>query len=341
MDGQSCPPNSEYYTVCGLGQYTEFNHLLGYYTCIDCPVGTYSSIMDAASCLPCPAGYYCHGGTPKKYPKVVASDKGEDCPIGYYCEEGTTTPTPCPRGTYRSETNGASSADCLNCPAGSYNRFTGQQECKECGPDATSLDGAFTCSCRGRFRAFQYSDTSCRCEPGTRFIDDFGDERSEESSPHNCEPIVLTRCEGEQVRTLDGRCVNKYDCTSACNGGEGVRADETGECECQTQASLDSYCDDNCRFFAEGSTMPTATDSQSQIYLDVKDPASGAVTSTQTFDIASSFNFIGKLVCEVNTDKSCAVRHCQHEADGKVFGSYNPSSKLHTAAQAARLLQSQ
>ena len=79
--------------------------------------------------------------------------------------------------------------------------------------------------------------------------------------------------------------------------------------------------------------MPTATDSESVIYLDVLDPSSGAVTSTQTVDIAANFNFFGKLVCEVNTDKSCAVRHCQHEADGKVYGSYGPSSKLHAYAQ--------
>ena len=84
--------------------------------------------------------------------------------------------------------------------------------------------------------------------------------------------------------------------------------------------------------------MPTATDSESVIYINVVDQASGAVTSTQTYDIAVDFNFIGKLVCEVNTDKSCAVRHCQHEADGKVYGSYGPSNKLHTKAQSKRLL---
>ena len=132
--------------------------------------------------------------------------------------------------------------------------------------------------------------------------------------------------------------MDKYDCSSACNGGEGVRADETGECECRAQPSLDEYCDDSCRFFAEPSTMPTATDSESVIYINVVDQASGAVTSTQTYDIAVDFNFIGKLVCEVNTDKSCAVRHCQHEADGKVYGSYGPSNKLHTKAQSKRLL---
>ena len=79
--------------------------------------------------------------------------------------------------------------------------------------------------------------------------------------------------------------------------------------------------------------MPTATDSESVIYLDVVDPVTGIVTSSQTYDIANDFTFIGKLVCEVNTDKSCAVRHCQHEADGKVYGSYSPSNKLHTQAQ--------
>ncbi len=62
------------------------------------------------------------------------------------------------------------------------------------------------------------------------------------------------------------------------------------------------------------------------------------MTGQQTYDIAADFNFIGKLVCEVNTDKSCALRHCQHEATGKVFGSYGPSSRLSTAAQATRIL---
>ena len=218
--------------MCGRGRYTQYNYGLGYFECYDCPAGTYSSVADSASCTSCPAGYYCHGATPVKYPKDIATDNGEECPIGYYCEEGTSAPTPCPQGTYRKIKNGASVSDCVKCPSGSYNRFTGQSECKECGTDAGSLEGAFTCTCNGRFRAFQYSDTSCRCEPGFQFIDDEGTERSEESSSHDCEPQVLRRCGDGDVRTLDGRCVNKYDCISACNGGEGVRAEETGECEC-------------------------------------------------------------------------------------------------------------
>ncbi len=239
VDGQICPANSEYFGVCGRGQYTDFSFATGQYVCFDCPAGTYSAVTNAASCSPCPAGYFCQGATPVKYPTDSAADKGVDCPPGYYCEEGTSAPTACPQGTYRKTTNGASVSDCVKCPSGSYNRFTGQSECKECGTDATSLEGAFTCSCKGRFRAFQYTDTSCRCEPKFRFIDDEGRERSEESSSHDCEPIVKKRCGESQVRTYDGRCMGKNDCSSACNGGEGVRADETGECECTARLSLD------------------------------------------------------------------------------------------------------
>ena len=58
--------------------------------------------------------------------------------------------------------------------------------------------------------------------------------------------------------------------------------------------------------------MPTATDSESVIYIEIKDPLTGLVTGTQSYNVANDFEFIGKLACEINIDKSCALRHIQH-----------------------------
>lgn len=89
-----------------------------------CDPGTYSSATranDSSTCLPCTAGFWC--------PDPATTVPNIPCPVGHYCLAGTGSvpagnssqyPTPCPSGTYRDETEGASPDDCHECPAGYY-----------------------------------------------------------------------------------------------------------------------------------------------------------------------------------------------------------------------------
>jgi hypothetical protein len=73
---------------------------------------------------------------------------------------------PCPTGQYNDKYGGASEADCLLCDENFYNDAIGQSGCKPCGAFATSIEGAETCTCVGKFRTFSTTDSSCRCKPG-------------------------------------------------------------------------------------------------------------------------------------------------------------------------------
>ena len=90
----------------------------------DCPAGTYSKAVGAASaatCKPCPAGYFCPVGSTDYLSNV--------CEAGYFCPEGSTNgqATACPTGTYSTVTGLKSSSECVVCPVGYY-----------CAPDAVT-----------------------------------------------------------------------------------------------------------------------------------------------------------------------------------------------------------
>mmetsp|Transcript_62220 Transcript_62220/g.85950 ORF Transcript_62220/g.85950 Transcript_62220/m.85950 type:complete len:213 (+) Transcript_62220:3802-4440(+) len=42
------------------------------------------------------------------------------CTIGHYCPPGSSVQVPCPKGTFRDNTQGMDTTDCGKCPAGTY-----------------------------------------------------------------------------------------------------------------------------------------------------------------------------------------------------------------------------
>ncbi|CBY12491.1 unnamed protein product [Oikopleura dioica] len=118
--GNYCPAGTGFPIPCPLGTYNDAepsNSGINYARfCKECPAGkacTTAGISDPA--LPnCSAGFNCIGGASE----LDQSDGvyGEICPIGSYCDDGTATP--CPIGTYGSESGLRSSSDCALCPQG-------------------------------------------------------------------------------------------------------------------------------------------------------------------------------------------------------------------------------
>lgn len=90
----------------------------GYY----CPIG-------AVKMLPCPAGFFrpTSGGIQKTDCQAcqpgylcTTGSEPEECPRGYYCSVMSTTATPCPRGTYSSQTRLTTATSCTDCPPGYF-----------------------------------------------------------------------------------------------------------------------------------------------------------------------------------------------------------------------------
>ncbi len=118
----ACDPG--YICPAGVAEYPSESLLcpVGYYCGLrtvdatPCPPGTYNPYKGAktsAECITTPAGKYSTRGS--EWPTG-------DCATGFYCPAGSirSTQTPCPVGTFRSKTNGASVSDCGPCPAGYF-----------------------------------------------------------------------------------------------------------------------------------------------------------------------------------------------------------------------------
>ena len=144
-DGTACVP-------CAPGT---FNSSVGNYTCLFCPVGSYSDAPGSVACTPCAAGTYndvvgndtctlCPAGSfaaalgatqctpcdPGNYNDIPGNYSCYQCEIGTYAAESNSTAcTPCAVGTYGDQT-GAST--CSPCSAGTYTNVTGQTGCLPC-----------------------------------------------------------------------------------------------------------------------------------------------------------------------------------------------------------------
>ena len=93
--GSYCPAGATAPTACNAGT---FNILAGQ--------------SASSSCLVCTGGYYC----------VSNCSSPVSCPPGFYCPAGSSSATenPCPVGTFKAASGGASSQSCDACPAGRY-----------------------------------------------------------------------------------------------------------------------------------------------------------------------------------------------------------------------------
>ena len=309
--GQVCPQQSSYYQSCGLGK-RRVSTSSGGYSCIDCEAGSYSDTFLNDVCKTCTAGYYCAGGTTKKYPASLTTDKGTICPAGYYCPEGSGSPQACPRGTYRANTGATSVDDCIRCPTNTFSANVGSTRCLGCGPDATSQEGSFTCTCVGKFRAFSPADSMCRCQPGYNFIksdgsvgDTFG------SSSFACQPISVARCGSTEVRTRSGECKGINDCPNCTSGGTRNRI--TGVCQCKGEDSLDKYCNANCR----STTQSISISGSNSIVIN---------GNTVSLKSETAYSYTGNVACNYPT-KGCNMRYCTYDTNG-LFGSFNPPTPL-------------
>ena len=163
--GYSCPQQ-------GLTEGKKFNCREGHYcpsgtkeeNQYPCLPGTYSgetNLQTVDDCLLCPERFYCVEGT------GVNLNPMQPCKPGYFCPKGTPVGNrnPCPPGTYSNSSSLASSAECQDCPPGSYCYGEGESS-----PSGICPPGYF-CPSKTRFPS-QYP-----CEKGT-FNPDYGKEKA-------------------------------------------------------------------------------------------------------------------------------------------------------------------
>lgn len=225
-----CPPGSNATSICDLGHMSVDHNVPRYdetESCRICPGGTYGDHPERLYCEPCPEGYYCPEGT--------AYATSNPCNSGYYCPANSSYPHPCPSGRYNKEERSTSVDECFNCPVNTYTNQNGQYACKPCGTSSwTKGDaGASICSCKGKYRAYHSSDGSCRCYSGYHYYDETGQNRTDDNSDQDCQPIVNERCTAGQIRRVNTReCVypEAVDCNGVClpQGSDGTLDSNTG-----------------------------------------------------------------------------------------------------------------
>ena len=309
--GYYCPPGSYEPQECPWGTVPVENSLriLKSDSCAQCPGGTYSYEF---KCLDCDPGFVCVVGASKAQPQTLESDGGYPCPPGYYCPIGSSAGSPCPVGFYYSDKGAVKLEDCKPCGAGYYNDLEGQGGCYRCGPNADSVSGSTTCTCKGKKRSYMKRDATCRCEPGYSFYK-AGVTPSEEDSAEDCVPTVLPICAKDQFRSQSGLCVSKTDCSKECQGGKGERS-PLGICTCYNTASIDDVCDETCR----ASTPSVKLTSSGN--FEVTDPTTGTTTN---YDFQSSVGYTGKAYCF--SGYNCVVKTTQLSAGGNFESDYQPT----------------
>jgi hypothetical protein len=276
-----CPSGSSFPALCPSGSYARD------YECVACPAGFYSNPSSSGVCLPCSPGFVCLGASTRADPYNVAVEKGFPCPKGYYCPEGSFNATACPEGTYNNAVGAGALERCLSCPSGHYTDKLGQSKCKPCGPNATAKEGSTTCTCVGKYRAYQKYDGSCRCISTYEFRTNFKEYR-EADSEEDCFPIVYPRCNLGYDWDVNGDCAADDDCEAECAGLSGVKISGVGLCQCDAVGLVDDICDSACR--AEKPSVMLRSDGT---YL-VKNPYTNL---TQEVDMTVGYGYHSSVSC--------------------------------------------
>jgi hypothetical protein len=142
-------------TMCSAGYYQPF---AGKYSCIACPINTFSQAVQATSDLTCQA---CPRGTVA--PSRSASSSacvGVVCPSGYH---GANCAQLCPSGSY-------CDGDIHPCPSGTFSNLEGSSSCEACAPGrySTSIGATEEATCRacdlGTFNP-HWRSASCKSCP--------------------------------------------------------------------------------------------------------------------------------------------------------------------------------
>ena len=139
--GNFCFAGSTVPTPCGKGTATADP------TSQQCPMcveGKYQSNDGATECLTCGDGFMCPPGSSARIP--ASCDEGtflrsgvafrnqddcETCPVAKWCPGGRTPPKPCSAGTFA---NVVGLAQCVDCPAGTFQSKSGETVCDPCTP---------------------------------------------------------------------------------------------------------------------------------------------------------------------------------------------------------------
>ena len=328
-NGYYCDTRSKNETICPSGTVGSYNSnntnvLQG---CIQCTPGYYSNNNNGSmECHPCAAGYVCIGGSTTPTPVDLAKEGGQECPEGYYCPLATYDPNPCPVGTYNPNKRATNVSACLKCPANYYNPEAGKTICISCGSYSNSTDDRSTCTCIGKFRAFQITSKQCTCIP--LYVP--ADGTSANDYKADCQPVIFPRCSTSEVRDPSGNCVSINDCTSACANGKGKRNIETGVCVCEVVDDLETVCDDACR---KGSLKISVTYSGE---IQMVDPANPSQNVTVPQSALTSL--AGNMTCPV---KGCKIASVSLAGKDGFSSNYQPTSSLssaYTAKNGKRLL---
>ena len=150
--GKYCPEGATEQETCPSGKYGTREQLESVDGCEDCPAGYFcvNGTMEI-----CEAGYYCTGGADDQYKDnfyIFLDDApigsqtphytgNAICPDGHYCPIGSEYPTPCPPGTYNTESGRSEPTFCFEIDNGRYISTEGTND-----PDAASVcDDGFYC----------------------------------------------------------------------------------------------------------------------------------------------------------------------------------------------------
>ncbi|KAK3560704.1 hypothetical protein QTP86_014744, partial [Hemibagrus guttatus] len=240
-----CPVNTSNMLLCGGGfmpRNASGLRISHESSCIMCEAGTYRlSGSSHLRCLACPPGYHCPPGTDDY--------SSQPCPIGYVCPRGSANPVACPPGSYSNSTKAKLIEECHPCPSGTFNHLYAQRACFPCGSSSISSQGASSCMCIGKNRAFQHSDGSCVCKAGYVFYNELDFKSSSADSTLDCQPEVNKRCGTGQVRLASSQdCVSpsKYSCNITCGVHGGSLDASLGICHCEMYVSVEELCNSSC-----------------------------------------------------------------------------------------------
>ena len=227
---------------------------------IECDVGTYIK-PDTYNCISCAelsGDYYCPGGV---YSKLGGGN--EPCPVGHTCKDGVATP--CPAGTYKSNTGAGS---CTRCTSQTYANIEHTQ-CYDC-PDGLLCKNGKIYNCPEGYY----------CEDGKKYSCSLGSKpyRKDimyQKSEATCNAMVANaQCfNGKQGAELEGAkfCV---PCPAGTYGTLKTEKDDT------TDEVVDSYftCEECPAGTANPNTGATSIDACEQCPAGQDDAPVGSAT---------------------------------------------------------------
>ncbi|PIK35709.1 hypothetical protein BSL78_27465 [Apostichopus japonicus] len=244
--------NEGYYCPAGSDRSDQLDCPAGYY-CLNgtfdptpCPRGTYSNDTNkaaASECYPCSGGFYCEtegltiptGECAEGYycpdGTIYREPNNTFCPVGHYCPGANSYPIPCQNNTYVNYTH---AVICLDCPAGYFCKFQGEQEICPMGYVCPAGTGYDLISCpRGTYSDQEglYDLSQCKpCDAG-QYCDEehlptptadcsagyycvFGVDRAEPDGDNTTAPSVNESCphyDGSQTG-YGGKCPLGHYC---------------------------------------------------------------------------------------------------------------------------------